>query len=1130
MIRLFYSNRTERLAEALIQNLRPEGASPLDPVPIVIPSLALAAHLKHQIAAETGIAANLDLIFLERFLGGLVEASGGPKVSNFERMQAALLRALHDEQLLATDPMAPVREYLFAGGEDEPAIDLRRFQLAHRVARHFDEYVLTREQMLEAWRERTVFGSTLHARTEAWQRALWLWLIEHDCLVTLVDAFGAPRLELEVPPRVHLFDVQLAAPAYRTILGKLGERSELLLYALNPCHEFWEDMQAGFDFDERGDDTPALRLWGRPGRESVRLLDALANFDFEACFEAPAAGGRTLLTQFQQDVLDRHPERTTCDPSFDFEDDESVRLLACPGLRREVEVIAQEIWSMVERYATTDRPLAFNEIAVVLAGRDQEAYRAHVGAVFEEFYQIPHGFLEVPLSSQSRVVEAILLLLALPHSRFTRPELLRFITHPAVIAKVGDADPEDWLTWCDDLGIVHGADRSDHENTYIERDLYNWEQGLKRLMLGTFMSGQRSADERVFSAGGQDYLPYEVPVDRLRSAAKLASLVRSLIADARFAERTQLTLAEWAELLRGMITAYVGAEEEHDERDLFRCLSAVDELAELDPEGPPISFRIAAEFVKQRLSRLATNVGTPLAEGVVVAPLTLAYALPFRVIFLMGMGEGRFPVSDKKSQLDLRALEHRPGDFSPRERDQYRFLLALSSARDAVRISWVSRDPQTGEDMMPSPVLLELEQMLERGYLREEGRLERRHPLRRYHDRVDGTAVPPIVAREVQALELRDSLRRHLGDPEAALSLRALRHRLPAPTWARIAERLRLSEPPPITDDRSVITVRYEALRRFLEDPLQGWARFVLELRDEEQIDPFAREDELFSTGVLSGTIELRRVLIEKFRLDAENDLAVPLETLYDARADRLELEGRLPTGVFGRAERAKHKRILLAWQKQVRDALNGRAQRIDPVRFGRAQERSALVETADPIRIEVDVGGRTATVEIHGQTQALLRETPGSVTLTMGSPRGSRTRLFELRGFVDQVMLSASGRSAEVPFRSVVAFGEDTPWVTEFAPFSRAEAQAYLQSLLADLLSETHAYLLPFGTVLQLEKAGREGRLGPAQLQRILANARHDDYGPLLDPKVDPPPVEDIDRILKTRFGPYFEKRRGGW
>ena len=54
----------------------------------------------------------------------------------------------------------------------------------------------------------------------------------------------------------------------------------------------------------------------------------------------------------------------------------------------------------------------------------------------------------------STVAEAVELLLRLPLGRFSRQDLLRFATHPVVMASQPDARIEDWLSWCDRLGIV----------------------------------------------------------------------------------------------------------------------------------------------------------------------------------------------------------------------------------------------------------------------------------------------------------------------------------------------------------------------------------------------------------------------------------------------------------------------------------------------------------------------------------------------------------------------------------------------------------------------------------------------------------------------------------------------------
>ena len=56
-------------------------------------------------------------------------------------------------------------------------------------------------------------------------------------------------------------------------------------------------------------------------------------------------------------------------------------------------------------------------------------------------------------------------------------------------------------------------------------------------------------------------------------------------------------------------------------------------------------------------------------------------ALPFRHIFIAGLGEGRFPRPDPADLLDLRRARRRAGDVTPREQDQYLFLETLLGAR-----------------------------------------------------------------------------------------------------------------------------------------------------------------------------------------------------------------------------------------------------------------------------------------------------------------------------------------------------------------------------------------------------------------------------------------------------------------
>ena len=151
-------------------------------------------------------------------------------------------------------------------------------------------------------------------------------------------------------------------------------------------------------------------------------------------------------------------------------------------------------------------------------------------------------------------------------------------------------------------------------------------------------------------------------------------------------------------------------------------------------------------------------------------------------------------------------------------------------------MTYVGRDELTGESLSPSSVVLELRETLKRGYVPEP--LNRQYPRRRYDDPRTGRFLP-AAKREASARALGESLRMHLGrshlPPLSKLDL---------PDGVR--EALGLLAPPassPGVVDRG--TVSLSALRQFLECPLQGSARFVLRLR-EDDADLLAREDEVF--------------------------------------------------------------------------------------------------------------------------------------------------------------------------------------------------------------------------------------------------------------------------------------------
>jgi exodeoxyribonuclease V gamma subunit len=1209
LIHLHHSNRTEALLAALVRNVRDErrARGPFAPVRLVVPNRNVETYVKLGLAEALGIAANLEVTFLRKLLALVAErALPGARAVDARQIEGHLLVLLHDERLLETPALAPVRDYLLAAGGKPDVVDRRRCQLAAELAQLFDEYGSSRPELLASWRERG--GREAGDAVASWQRALWLEIFGPGGLVarrSAADGVGwrsLPELialaeargtldAAGLGPALHLFGISYVARSYHRMLAAIGRELDVHLYTLNPCREFWEDLETTTELRRRLkregreglfppraearqpglalDDDPfalqseaenlPLRLWGRPGRENVRLLNQLTGGDFHARFVShrESGGARTLLARLQDDILDR---LSPAGPDPALRADGSVAVLACPGVRRELEVVAAEIWRLVRAEPT----LRFNDIAVVVPEARKALYLSHVGAVFGEASELPHSVIDLPLGGGHRLGEAVEMLLALPLGSFTRKELLPLLCHPSLIGRFPEASAAGWLRLCDELGIVHGADHGDHQGTYIERDLLNWDQGIRRVVLGAFMAAGADGDGEPVAQGGQQYLPLSRPGDEEEGALGFALLARSLIEDARFAAglaggpRTR-PLPQWLDFIRGLLGGYLVPQDPEEEALLGRCLAEIDQLEELPLGDVAVSYRVAAELARRAVAGLGGTRGQYLAQGVTVSSFVPMRAIPFRAAFVLGLGQGDFPSAARRSELDLREGRRLPGDVTPREQDLYMFLETLLCARERLVLSYVARDELTGERLSPSSVILELREILATGYL-PPGELGAvfgealSAPLRRWDDE-GRLAAMPIARRERVARELGRSLRQALPAGAALPDLPALRRALDPETFAALAHRLGVHAPPERRAAPSApparLVVPLIALRRFLEDPLQGSARFRLRMReiegDEELLD---RVDEPFETDRLT-----RARLLPEAMVAALLEPGVPdwerVRRAFEQRALREELAGALPTGFLARAERPRHDAVLGGWLQEV--AALGSLRR-SVIRFGPGLLGEAAAEACDPIVLTIDApaagaGARPLEVHLVGRTELLVDAVGAGGSLTFvarskSSHTQERKQRDGLRAFVDHLALAAAGLRAG-PHAALLAWAAGDDHRLDRARFREVEptrARAYLGAIVREMLTGArdpagaptgvHPYLLPCEAVFAAGPEG-DGRALVEEVEKLRDHYFEQPFltfssvlGPVPEAveRHDPPPPEEARRMAEARFGLYFE------
>ena len=465
--------------------------------------------------------------------------------------------------------------------------------------------------------------------------------------------------------------------------------------------------------------------------------------------------------------------------------------------------------------------------------------------MFASASELPHTVLDLPSPAEGHILEAVELLLALPAGPLGRRDLLQLAMHPRSRAASPTSIRRRSSRCARSWASCAAPTARDLAGSYLDQDRVSWDQGLRRLALGAFLSGRRSGEERPFSFDGEADAGRRAArrrrAGRPRAGHHRARADRLRAHGARAARRRS---REFMALLRRTLAATIRPASPDEQAALGDCFAR----AGTDRGGGArpiceIGFGVAAELVRARLAA-APQARRARPKGVTVATFAPLRALPFRIVFMLGLDERVFPSAEGFGALDLRAAAPapQPGDVTPREQDEYVFLETLLSARERLYLSYVARDAATGERKDPSSTLLALRDVLGAGAGGES--------CSRHHAARPAAGAPPRRRRlRGDARRPRASARRRRSgsrcgrprgvDPaaRAGRAARGAARRDLGRDRRRRSAHSRLGARSRTRPAARVTTLTLADLRRFLECPLQGSVRVLLPMRDDDDAD-----------------------------------------------------------------------------------------------------------------------------------------------------------------------------------------------------------------------------------------------------------------------------------------------------
>jgi exodeoxyribonuclease V gamma subunit len=739
MLYSYRSNRLEILTDRLTRLLQQPLHSPLAPEIVLVQSKGMARWLALRLADRLGICANLRWQFPARFLWDMTRAVLGKLSATSVFDKPILIWRLMDllRDLERSACFEPLQAYLGAG-----STDFQRYELAYHIADCFDQYLIYRPDWIGAWEA---------GEGEHWQAELWRRLARHSephrvqiqtqfAQVLASGHFDRRRL----PERIAIVGVAALPPLYLDLLAQLAKYVDVHWFLLDPCREYWGDIQAERDIARLAEEIdpeeayltvghPLLASLGKQGRDFLDLLHAYPCVEWEQ-FAEPV--GANLLQCLQADILHLRERGSDEWPSTSLSlSDHSVQVHVCHGPMREVEVLHDQLLALFQ--AETDlRP----SDAIVMTP-DIATYGPLLEAVFGSAppeRQIRYSVADQGIPAENPLIEVFFELLDLSGGRFNAAQVVALLEAPAVrrCFELSEDEVEHIRRWVRAVGIRWGVDASAKSTWGLPVTAeHTWQMGLDRLLLGYALPGQ---GRDLYG----DLLPYdEVEGSEVQALGRLHRFTEALFGlDGRLQQPRPLSA--WVMDIGWVLEQFFAPRErEENELQLIRdALGTLQEHAMRASHAEPISLGVVKSALRRELVSTETHLGRFLGNGVTCCAMVPMRSIPFQVVCLIGMNDDAYPRPQRPVDFDLMAARFRRGDRSRRQDDRYLFLETVLSARRCFYLSYVGQNIRDNSTLPPSVLVSELLELINRGFQSADGgraseQLVIRHPLQAFSRR-----------------------------------------------------------------------------------------------------------------------------------------------------------------------------------------------------------------------------------------------------------------------------------------------------------------------------------------------------------------------------------------------------------
>lgn len=769
-----FSNRIERLCAALCTNLYSKTLStPFTKRLIIVPNQAIKEWLQWQIAKNPtfNVCTGIDFIFLSQALDRLMEDKQRNKkcpnaselALEIEKCVICLLNSFSKMSKRDQKKLSALMHYLKLSSPKPTwnKSNLKRLlNLSDYLSQFFGEYD---QQIIERVKK------DKNLLKEQWQVLIWDQIFSNNSpWMTKEQRF---QMENKTPisssqnTMIHIFGFSYIHPLHMHFLNYITSFIDVFFYILSPCQIYWSDAHSDFEnrkiysyWKDKGANlkhltnlesylksrNPLLANLGKLSKQSTLNFEIL---DFPYSIDAYQGAQWitkhphyqdlitieqetypdtkiSLLGAIQNDLLLNKTDLLEKKKVQISKEDTSIEIHKTPSLLREVQVLYDNILTVLHKHSQDTEPIDMGDILVLAP--NISLYTPFIETVFgKEKSPLLYEITDIPLIYSSKILQTFMHLIKMSQGSFDTFSVLKLFENDHFLKASGLSKHQIQKIYkkIQTSKIYWGFD-ANHKSSLLQ-EKYPSLKGLESPKEGSWKKAfeswiQESCEENTSDKEQEDREDQE-------SLLCFAKIVTSLYEDLnRLRNHEHFSIQRWCHILKNLMEKYFSfqKDEEDEERDYLFLLSQLEDFPKTFHscfESKTFSFASFLHHLEKYLNQASKQVHKSQFHAIVFSSLKAMQSISAKVICMLGANEEDFPQKSTQKGLNLNIYrDSHQYDPKPCDIDRDLFLKVLISARRYLIISYQNFSSQDGKELSCSIILKELINYLDDNFSLEE--------------------------------------------------------------------------------------------------------------------------------------------------------------------------------------------------------------------------------------------------------------------------------------------------------------------------------------------------------------------------------------------------------------------------